>query len=414
MFDPLLNDGSYTVVILNRDGEPFSLKCDEAWSSDAVLKALQSGSFIALQLSADSDDANNFSQFHQIKAIPSIFFINASTGTLLKEVHGGAAADSTKIADTINSLGKNPRNNIAPATTSNMSAKKEEARVKALEIQRKLKEKQAEKRIEAQRLAKEKEIERRKEGQALAVAKKQREELAAKKEAEELAEAARSAKAARKLAAEARARAQNRSQGSTVAVSNHQKKPVAEDAKPISKAKEIDTTAKKIYSYCKLSFRLPDEGGTIKCTFPADSKLQAAREFVVESEQFKAVSHGLDFVLKTTFPLALLDQYDRTLQDLMLVPSAQLGVHLVHKKDNNEGMCDWFKSLLQYLNPLSYSMFQATGSAAATRSLPTPSRVPTEQQPRRPGLRAFRNEMDDDDPEKRKSAFNGDSTQTLQ
>ena len=80
-------------------------------------------------------------------------------------------------------------------------------------------------------------------------------------------------------------------------------------AEPLSAAAAAPQP-KKAHTDCKLAFRFPS-GKTIKCTFAAEAKLEAAREFVAASPEYKELGHAGEFMLKNSWPTAVLSEWQR-------------------------------------------------------------------------------------------------------
>ena len=68
--------------------------------------------------------------------------------------------------------------------------------------------------------------------------------------------------------------------------------------------------AKKAHTDCRLAFRFPS-GKMIKCTFGCETKLEAAREFVAASPEYKELGHAGEFLLKNSWPHAVLSEWQR-------------------------------------------------------------------------------------------------------
>lgn len=313
--------GGILIIYLAGD-DAGSTECDQIWATAEIQARMKAARFIGLRLVQGSTDAQNFAAFKAVIAVPSIFFIDAATGAVVNTLEGSHAANPNELCEALISLGEAPgagraaepatapESNPQPASAPGSSnphapvSKKEQARQKVLELQRKMKEKRMQKVDDVKKARREEEFVRRKDAQDMAKAKREREDLEAKRRGEDAIEAAREARAARKFALGNGAAKEPDAEAAGPAVMKKRR-----GAEPPSAAVAAPPT-KKAHTDCRLAFRFPS-GKTIKCTFAAEKKLEAAREFVAASPEYKELGHAGEFLLKNSWPHAVLNEWQR-------------------------------------------------------------------------------------------------------
>jgi len=397
-------------------------------------------SMVCISVENGTPTCMQFSSIYPVILVPSVYFIDSSTGVDLEITGGivtkeslmasiskalakvGEAAETVQAAPvaavespvlvsetTVESSASEPKKENEESkietvsTTSGEQPTQLEDRVEKAKIlmeQRRLERENQEKEKE-----KDQERERREVGKALLERKRTQEEqevreaaLARRKDKEE----EKKAKEAVKAAIE-QDRLDRKMKYDTEKKVNDEKRKENEKAALAAQAALAEKTASDRATVARIQFRLPDGSSQTK-QFPAETPL---------SEVYDFVSTGLEtqfssFSLSTTFPRRMLDQEDKTasLKQLQMAPSATILVlplgGLVSQQDGGLMALIWL--ILTPFTVLWTMMCSFFGSAPAQ---PPPSTSSTRSQG---GIGRLRNTERDDD---ENNTWNGNSTQQM-
>jgi len=396
-------------------------------------------SMVCISVENGTNTCLQFSSIYPVILVPSVYFIDSSTGVDL-EITGGIVTKESllgsinkaldKVGEAVDIAQAAPVVAAAPASITETSASMiessnstkeaaEESKVEAVSSNSSVEQpKPLEERVErakllmAQRQAereaqekekeKDKEKERREVGKALLERKRMQEEqdlkeaaLARRKDKDEEKKAKEAVKAAieqdrldRKMKYDAEKKA------------NDEKRKENEKAALAAQAAQAEKTASDRATVARIQFRLPDGSSQTK-QFPAETPL---------SEVYDFVSTGLEtqfssFSLSTTFPRRMLDQEEKTtsLKELQMAPSATILVlplgGLVSQQDGGLMSLIWL-----ILTPFTvlWAMLSSFFGSAPSSSQPPPS-----SSRREGGIGRIRQDRDDGE----NNTWNGNSTQ---
>lgn len=419
---------------------------EAALSDEEVLSQLSS--MVCIEVNAGSNTCAQFSAIYPVMVVPSVYFIDSTTGVDL-EITGGlvtkdsllasvararkrladpdtllppplatsapaatpapssSATSSSAPAPAPTTVGTEPVVASPPAaaqTSSQASLEERVARAKLLVQQR-----QADREKEEEDKEKNREVERRKLGQALLEQKRMKEEeevrkaaLERRKDKEEEKKAREAVKAA--IEQDRLARKAKYDEDKTAA---DERKAEAERANLAAAAAAAQVAAAERASVARIQFRLPDGRNQTK-QFPAESPLSSLYTFVATIEP-----GFTSFSLSTTFPRRQLDLEEpgATLRDLQMAPSAT--VLVLPKASTSVSLPggDLTSFLWMLLSPFTILWAMITSffggvAAAPSSNNPTTSRPSTS---RPGGIGRLRQSEDDDE----NNTYNGNSTQQM-
>ena len=420
---------------------------------------------VPIKLTAESESANQFSQFYPILVVPATYIINAA-GVAVEAIAGevksdvflskleAAAATSAGVKvtsdDTVMNQGSespcapSPDRTAAPPPSPASPPQQPELEEKIAMAQRKLEELKARKEKEEEEAERQREVERCEVGKAVLSAKRKREEM-------EMIEAANERKRDAALEREHRAKvlaqieldkeerrkrfgmSSNSSSQSSESQQHHQ----TQQTQPRVNCDET-----------RIQFRFPD-GHTLTHVFKSGDALSLAWDFVANTENKR------EFILSQMYPRKTFagEEMAKTFSDLQLVPSAVLLVLSASSSTDSPSSnrsavtqgAVWWSYLLPgfLLMPLitiwnfitsflpssspSGSPDQQSSSASSSSSTRNSGSQPVREpdpQPSTSGLRRrdlpsrsgnihrLHNDSDDDE-EKKKKTWNGNSTQQM-
>jgi len=427
----------FAVFVKGKSDEETTIKLTEILEDPEVVSALSS--MVCISVENGTNTCLQFSSIYPVILVPSVYFIDSSTGVDL-EITGGIVTKESllgsinkaldKVGEAVDIAQAAPVAAAAPASITETSATiiessnstkeaAEESKVEAVSSNSSVEQpKPLEERVErakllmAQRQAereaqekekeKDKEKERREVGKALLERKRMQEEqdlkeaaLARRKDKDEEKKAKEAVKAAieqdrldRKMKYDAEKKA------------NDEKRKENEKAALAAQAAQAEKTASDRATVARIQFRLPDGSSQTK-QFPAETPL---------SEVYDFVSTGLEtqfssFSLSTTFPRRMLDQEEKTtsLKELQMAPSATILVlplgGLVSQQDGGLMSLIWL-----ILTPFTvlWAMLSSFFGSAPSSSQPAPS-----SSRREGGIGRIRQDRDDGE----NNTWNGNSTQ---
>jgi len=439
----------FVVVVKGKSDEDPTIKLEEILKDSEVVSAL--GCMVCISVENGTSTCMQFSSIYPVILVPSVYFIDSSTGVDL-EITGGIVTKESLMgsiskaqskvgqvvetppvapvvveepdnaapvvveepAKTVSETETTPvvestRNEVvepeaAPTTAGTQAASLEDRveRAKALMAQR-----QAERENEEKEKEKEKEKERREVGKALLERKRMQEErdlkeaaLARKKDKEE----EKKAKEAVKAAIE-QDRVDRKAKFDAEKKAAEEKRKEKEKDALAAQAALAEKTASERATVARLQFRLPDGSSQTK-QFPAESSL---------SEVYDFVSTGLEtqfssFSLSTTFPRRMLDQEDKTksLKELQMAPSATILVlplgGIVSQQDGGLMSLIWL--ILTPFTVLWAMLSSFFGSSSGAGQPPSTSSSGSSTR-REGGIGRLRTERDDGE----NNTWNGNSTQ---
>jgi len=429
---------------------------EETQSLDAALLdeevVSQLSNMVCIEVNAGSTTCAQFSAIYPVMVVPSVYFIDSTTGVDL-EITGGLVTKDSLLASVARAKKKltepetlvpaassppapvptpapaptlTPAPTTAPATapatvsessagsspaaagneaSSQASLDERVARAKMLVQQR-----QAEREKEEEEKEKNREMERRKLGQALLEQKRNKEEeevrkaaLERKKDKEEEKKAREAVKAAIEQDRLARKAKYDEEKAAV-----DERKAEAERANLAAAAAAAQVSAAERASVARIQFRLPDGRNQTK-QFPAETPLSELYTFVVTIEP-----GFTSFSLSTTFPRRQLDAEDpsASLRDLQMAPSAT--VLVLPKASNSVSLPggDLTSFLWLLLSPFTILWAMITSFFGGVTASPN-SNTPNTSRPStsRPagGIGRLRRSEDDDE----NNTYNGNSTQQM-
>jgi len=442
----------FAVFVKGKSDEETTIKLTEILEDPEVVSALSS--MVCISVENGTNTCLQFSSIYPVILVPSVYFIDSSTGVDLEITGGivtkesllgsinkaldkvGEAVDiaqaapvavaaapvaaaaapvavaaapasitetSATIIESSNSTKEAAEESKVEAVSSNSSVEQPKPleerveRAKLLMAQR-----QAEREAQEKEKEKDKEKERREVGKALLERKRMQEEqdlkeaaLARRKDKDE----EKKAKEAVKAAIE-QDRLDRKMKYDAEKKANDEKRKENEKAALAAQAAQAEKTASDRATVARIQFRLPDGSSQTK-QFPAETPL---------SEVYDFVSTGLEtqfssFSLSTTFPRRMLDQEEKTtsLKELQMAPSATILVlplgGLVSQQDGGLMSLIWL-----ILTPFTvlWAMLSSFFGSAPSSSQPAPS-----SSRREGGIGRIRQDRDDGE----NNTWNGNSTQ---
>jgi len=423
------NDSVFVVVVKGDKGDEATQALTSLLGDEEIYTKFSS--MVCIELENGSPTCAQFSAIYPVILIPSIYFIDSSTGVDL-EIVGGVITKEKVLAsfDNLKNKSKSANNSPvesvvsksetgasssanapvvidSPARSTSAAGKPSlEERVqkaKALAAQRQAEREETEKNKE-----KSEETQRRELGKQMAELKADREE----QEAKEAAIQRKKDKAEEKIARE-KVKAAIEQDRLDRKVKYDAEKKVADEKKAevernrmIEAAAEAEASAVARASISRLQFRLPDGRSQTK-QFPAETPLSEVYSFV-SSEVVDSVFGK--FSLKTTFPRHSLDTLpkDSSLRSLSLVPSATVLVlpagGVLATGDGGLVSFVWLLlSPLTFLWGLLSGLFQPAGAGG------TPAQQRQGPQPSTQRLGRIRHGEGDDE----NNTWNGNSTQQM-
>jgi len=344
----------FVVVVKGKSDEDPTIKLEEILKDSEVVSALNC--MVCISVENGTSTCMQFSSIYPVILVPSVYFIDSSTGVDL-EITGGivtkeslmgsiskaqakvgqvvetppvapvvveeepATVSETETTPVVESITNEVVESEAATTTAGTQAASLEDRVERAKVL--MAQRQAERETEEKEKEKDKEKERREVGKALLERKRMQEErdlkeaaLARKKDKEE----EKKAKEAVKAAIE-QDRVDRKAKYDAEKKAAEEKRKEKEKDALAAQAALAEKTASERATVARIQFRLPDGSSQTK-QFPAESSL---------SEVYDFVSTGLEtqfssFSLSTTFPRRMLDQEDKTksLKQLQMAPSATI------------------------------------------------------------------------------------------
>jgi len=410
----------------------------------------QLSKMVCIEVNAGSTTCAQFSAIYPVMVVPSVYFIDSTTGVDL-EITGGLVTKDSLLASIARARQRltepetmvpapasapapaatsaptpAPGSSPAPASVSNepeptassspVAAKNEKssqqasldervARAKMLVQQR-----QAEREKEEEEKEKNREVERRKLGQALLEQKRNKEEEELKKAALERKKDKEEEKKAREAvkAAIEQDRLARKAKYDEEKAAADERKAEAERANLAAAAAAAQVSAAERASVARIQFRLPDGRNQTK-QFPAETPLSSLYDFVATIEPGFS-----SFSLSTTFPRRQLDAEDpgASLRDLQMAPSAT--VLVLPKASTSVSLPggDFSSFLWLLLSPFTIlwamitSFFAGVTPTAPNSNNPSTSRPATSRQG---GIGRLRRSEDDDE----NNTYNGNSTQQM-
>lgn len=337
----------FVVVVTEQNGHDESEKLKTVLEDAEVVDKFSN--MICIRLENGTPTCSQFAAIYPVILIPSIYFIDSSTGVDI-EITGGVITKeslSTSFEKVKKSVGgvevpaKEPSENVESVPEASVSVVKSESsavpassavsagqsslnerveRAKQLVEQRKM-----EKERDEQEKEKSKEVERREIGKAMLERKRMLEE----KELRDAAAQRRKDKEEERLARE-KVKAQleqdkleKRMKFQAEKAAEQELRKENEKAALASAAEEAERRAAERATSARIQFRLPD-GSSQTQLFPSESPLSEVYNFVRTGLTTKYSS----FSLSTTFPRRNLDTLDmsNTLKNLQLAPSATVMV----------------------------------------------------------------------------------------
>jgi len=429
----------FAVFVKGKSDEETTIKLSEILEDSEVVSALKS--MVCISVENGTNTCLQFSSIYPVILVPSVYFIDSSTGVDLEITGGivtkeslmasiskahdkvGEAADFVQAAPVASAEPVSVTESAAKITEGSTSEAAEESKVeavssnasgeqpKALEerVERAkllMAQRQAEREAQEKEKEKDKEKERREVGKALLERKRTQEEqdlkeaaMARRKDKDEEKKAKEAVKAAieqdrldRKMKYDGEKKA------------NDEKRKENEKAALAAQAAQAEKTASDRATVARIQFRLPDGSSQTK-QFPAETPL---------SEVYDFVSTGLEtqfssFSLSTTFPRRMLDQEEKTtsLKQLQMAPSATILVlplgGLVSQQDGGLMSLIWL-----ILTPFTvlWAMLSSLFGSAPSSTQPPPSSSGSSSR-REGGIGRLRPDRDDGE----NNTWNGNSTQ---
>jgi len=435
----------FVVVVKGKSDEEPTIELEQIFKDPTVVSALSN--MVCISVENGTNTCMQFSSIYPVILVPSVYFIDSSTGVDL-EITGGIISKESLMSSITKALAKAGEGGAVepvqvepavgedqsavtaePVIASNDTAAEESEsgkidagqeagntsesaqplsledrveRAKVLMAQR-----QAEREAQEKEKEKEKEKERREVGKALLERKRIQEE----RDLKEAALARRKDKEEEKKAKEAVKAAIEQDRIDRKAKYDAEKKAAEEKRKEKEKdalaaqAALAEKTASERATVARIQFRLPDGSSQTK-QFPAESPL---------SEVYEFVTSGLDtpfssFSLSTTFPRRMLDQEDKntSLKQLQMAPSATILVlplgGIVSNQDGGLMSLIWL-----ILSPFTvlWAMLSSFFGSSTSTAQPTPSTTSGSTTRREGGIGRLRTERDDGE----NNTWNGNSTQ---
>jgi len=340
----------FVVVVTEQNGHEESEKLKTVLEDAEVVDKFSN--MICIRLENGTPTCSQFAAIYPVILIPSIYFIDSSTGVDI-EITGGVITKeslSTSFEKVKKSVGgvevpaKEPSENVesvseasvvksessaassaVPAASSSVSAGQSSLNERVERAKQLVEQRKMEKERDEQEKEKSKEVERREIGKAMLERKRMLEE----KELRDAAAQRRKDKEEERLARE-KVKAQleqdkleKRMKFQAEKAAEQELRKENEKAALASAAEEAERRAAERATSARIQFRLPD-GSSQTQLFPSESPLSEVYNFVRTGLTTKYSS----FSLSTTFPRRNLDTLDmnNTLKNLQLAPSATVMV----------------------------------------------------------------------------------------
>jgi len=340
----------FVVVVTEQNGHEESEKLKTVLEDAEVVAKFSN--MICIRLENGTPTCSQFAAIYPVILIPSIYFIDSSTGVDI-EITGGVITKeslSTSFEKVKKSVGgvevpaKEPSENVesvseasvvksessaassaVPAASSSVSAGQSSLNERVERAKQLVEQRKMEKERDEQEKEKSKEVERREIGKAMLERKRMLEE----KELRDAAAQRRKDKEEERLARE-KVKAQleqdkleKRMKFQAEKAAEQELRKENEKAALASAAEEAERRAAERATSARIQFRLPD-GSSQTQLFPSESPLSEVYNFVRTGLTTKYSS----FSLSTTFPRRNLDTLDmsNTLKNLQLAPSATVMV----------------------------------------------------------------------------------------
>jgi len=435
---------------------------EDCQSSKAFLELLNSqkvaqefnSNCVSIKVGYNDEARKQFEQFYPILIVPSIYFIESTTGVNLEVTAGEAdqdkllaslrkanearsssvpgekpaaaasahpaAAPTPPVESTSAPLESAVASDNSQSSSSADKAALEERVARAKEL---LEKRRQQKMAEEEDKVKNSEMERRTEGKNLQEFKRQQEEMEAKRNAEE-----RKKDKAEEAAAKERVRAQiaqDRAEKAAKFNQLQQEEDEKRKQKELEKQQQAAAEAERLVAArsttARVQFRLPDGRSQTK-SFEADAPLSDVYAFVSDELE---TGFGRSFSLSTTYPRRQLDTEDMTsqLRDIGLAPSGTIMVlPSMALSSSSSGSGSVIEMLWFLLTPLTFlwsiiQSFFTTAAPSASGTRPERS-TGTNQRGgdnrvtnRREGnIGRIRNADDDDEDN---NTYNGNSTQQM-
>jgi len=435
---------------------------EDCQSSKSLLELLNSpevaeefnNNCVSIKVGYNDEARKQFEQFYPILIVPSIYFIESTTGVNLEVTAGEAdlekilaslrkaigsrsssvpnekpgavaptppaatpTAPAESTSDTVETAAASDNSQSSSSSADKAALEERVARAKELLEKRRL-----QKLAEEEDKVKNSEMERRVQGKNLQEFKRQQEETEAKRHADERKkDKAEEAAARERVRAQiAQDRAEKAAKFNQLQQEEDERRKQRELEKQQQAAAEAERLAAARSTTARVQFRLPD-GRSQTRSFEADAPLSDVYAFVSDELE---TGFGRSFSLSTTYPRRQLDSEDMTshLRDLGLAPSGTIMVLPSMALSSSAGGSGSVLEMLWFLlTPLTFlwsiiqSFFTATPSASGSR----PERSAGASQRtgdnrvtnRREGnIGRIRNSDDDDEDS---NTYNGNSTQQM-
>jgi len=415
---------------------------------------------VSIKVGYNDEARKQFEQFYPILIVPSIYFIESTSGVNL-EVHAGDA-DQEKLLNSLkkamgassNSSGDAAEKASVPAAmtasaptvdsnddtavtstptaqsgaaaaSSESSSEKTALEERVARAKELLEKRRQQKLAEEDDKAKNSETERRELGKNLQEFKRAQEETEAKRHAEERKkDKAEEAAARERVRAQiAQDRAEKAAKFNQLQQEEEQNKKQRDLEKQQQAAAEAERLAAARSTTARVQFRLPD-GRSQTRSFPSEAPLSEVYAFVSDELE---TGFGRSFSLSTTYPRRLLDSQEMTsqLRDLGLAPTGTIMVlpstAMASNSSSGQSLLEMVWFLLTPIT-LIWSIIQ---SFFPTAPAPAPPSNASGTRPDRPVARGGDNRVntrregnigrirnaDDDDEDN--NTYNGNSTQQM-
>jgi len=425
----------FAVFVKGKSDEEPTVKLTDILTDAEVISSLSS--MVCISVENGSTTCMQFSSIYPVILVPSVYFIDSSTGVDLEITGGiitkesllasiskalekvGEAVDpadvSVAVVESVATVGasaavvetpdliSDEEKEIVETIPENVSEQSKPLEERVERAKQLMEQRRIERETQEKEKEKDKERERREVGKALLERKRTQEEqdlkeaaLARRKDKEDDKKAKEAVKAAieqdrleRKMKYDAEKKA------------NDEKRKENEKVTLAAQAALAEKTASERATVARIQFRLPDGRSQTK-QFPAETPLSEVYDFVSTGLETQFTS----FSLSTTFPRKMLDQEDKTatLKQLQMAPSATIMVlplgGIVSQQDGGLMAFIWL-----ILTPFTVLWAMLNSFFASAPAQPPPSSSSTR---REGGIGRLRNRENDDD---ENNTWNGNSTQ---
>lgn len=415
----------FVVVVVGPSSDEATVKLDSVLDDEEIISKFQS--MVCIRLENGTPTCSQFSAIYPVILVPSVYFIDSSTGVDI-EITGGIITKESllesfsKVSDKMSGSTsmkvevKPTQQEVSqePASPASASLQERVDRAKVLVEQRK-----AEKETQESDKEKTKERERREVGKAMLEQKRKQEE----KELREAAAQRRKDKEEEREARE-RVKAQLEQDKLDKRVKFQAERAAAEETRRererealAAQAEQAEIRAAERATTARIQFRLPD-GSSQTQHFPADSALSELYSFVRTGLATKFTS----FSLSMAFPRRNLDTEDMasSLKELQMAPSATVMVlpstSVMSSQDGGLMSLVWliftpftilWSMISSFFGTASVSSDSSSGSSTTSGAEPRGPSA-THRVTREGGIGRLRNsDFSDDD----MNTWNGNSTQ---